>query len=168
MVRAEKDEDMKADMKEVAFTQLTLMPHTDMTRYMRNIKRILKDKRQAKNFIEEQLDIAEKLTDEISDSKMVSDGKVMETLESLKAESDLAKQASRCTEVFDNRVRATADRERAAHVIEKAIDSIRELDQRIFPKLSEELRTTIVEDADELIELLGEIKEAAGVHRSDA
>lgn len=163
VIKSEKDEDRCIDMKQVVFGQLALNPIGDMTRYMRKVKKILKDKRQGDAFIEEQMDIAEKVMDKISDSKEVSDNKLIETLDSFKRGSDEAISAQQATERFDEKIRAIANREQAAHTLDKAIDSINELDTNIFVKLSEEQLQLIREKADELIEILQQLKEAAYV-----
>lgn len=165
LIKNEKDEDRRIDMKQVIFTQLALNPIADMTRYMRKVVKVLKDKRQGDEFINQQMNIAEKVIDKISNSKSESDEKVVETLEKLKRGSGEAICAQQTTERFDERIRATANREQAIHTLDKAIDSIAELDKNIFAKLSEEKRQTIREKVDELSEILSGIKEATYVSR---
>lgn len=166
VIKSEKDEDRRDDMKQVVFLQFSLNPMGDMTRYMRKVKKILKDKRQSDAFIEKQMDIAEEVMDKISDSKEISDNKLMETLESFKRGSEEAISAQQTTDRFDEKIKATANREQAAHTLDKAIDSINELDTNIFVKLSDEQLQLIREKADELIENVQQLKEATYV--SDA
>ena len=163
VIKSEKDEDRRVDMKQVVFGQFALNPMGDMTRYMRKVKKILKDRRQSDAFIEKQMDIAEKVMDKISDSKEISDNKLMETLESFKRGSEEAISAQQATDRFDEKIKATANREQAAHTLDKAIDSINELDTNIFVKLSDEQLQFIREKADELIENVQQLKEATYV-----
>lgn len=163
LLKNEKDEDRRFDMKQVIFGQFVLNPIGDMTRYMRKVRKILKDKRQSEAFLEQQMDIAERVMDKISDSKEFGDNKLMETLESFKRGSDEAIRAQQVTERFDERIRATANREQAAHTLDKALDSINELDTNIFAKLSEEQLQLIREKSDELIDSVQQLKEATYV-----
>lgn len=163
VIKSEKDEDRRDDMKQVVFLQFSLNPMGDMTRYMRKVKKILKDRRQSDAFIEKQMDIAEEVMDKISDSKEISDSKLMETLESFKRGSEEAISAQQTTDRFDEKIKATANREQAAHTLDKAIDSINELDTNIFVKLSDEQLQIIREKADELIENVQQLKEATYV-----
>ncbi|WP_288312901.1 hypothetical protein, partial [uncultured Selenomonas sp.] len=137
IIKSEKDEDEQEDVKQIIFSNLALAPKADMTRYMRKIKKILKDKRQRREFVEKQMDIAETVADQISDSKDAQEKVRFEKLESMKRESALAREALQTTDKYDERIRATANREQAAHVLDKAIDAIAELDTNIFSKLSE-------------------------------
>lgn len=164
IIKSEKDEDEQEDVKQIIFSNLALAPKADMTRYMRKIKKILKDKRQRREFVEKQMDIAETVADQISDSKDAQEKVRFEKLESMKRESALAREALQTTDKYDERIRATANREQAAHVLDKAIDAIAELDTNIFSKLSETQLQDIRGKADELIELLNDLKGKADVH----
>ena len=164
IIKSEKDEDEQEDVKQIIFSNLALAPEADMTRYMRKIKKILKDKRQRREFVEKQMDIAETVADQISDSKDAQEKVRFEKLESMKRESALAREALQTTDKYDERIRATANREQAAHVLDKAIDAIAELDTNIFSKLSETQLQDIRGKADELIELLNDLKGKADVH----
>lgn len=172
----ESDEMRREDMKQAAFAHMTFMKSGDMSRHMRKVMSIMKDKREGRDYIEKGVDLADQLAEKIDHTVDAVDqvretpastsqvaAHVTKMLDDIREDSEMVKEARDQTEIADNRIRATASREQAASILEKAIDSIDAIDRRIFPKLTLAQRKTIREDAGALIEMLEEIRRAADV-----
>lgn len=157
------DLELREEIKMIVFAQFALNPQGDMTRYIRTVKKILKDRCQAKAYIEKQMDIAEKVTDIISDSKTKGDDVLLKTLDKLQRGSDEAIQAQQTTELFNERIRVKSNRERPALILDRAIDAISDLDTDVFTKLTYRELQIIRDKADELIEEVKHLKEATNV-----
>lgn len=67
----EKDEELKDQLKTAAFTNFLLQPDNDMTRYIRQIKTIVKSQFK-ENFINEQMEIADKVLDNLPEKGNVN------------------------------------------------------------------------------------------------
>ena len=172
----ETDEMRREEMKQAAFAHMALLKSGDTSRQMRKIMNIMRDKREGRSFIEKGIHLAEKLADKIDDAVDAVEpaygqpantpqiaAHVTRMLEDIREDSEMVKEARNQADVADNRIRATASREQAASILEKALDSIEAIDRRIFPKLTPAQRKTIREDAAALIDLLEEIRRDADV-----
>lgn len=170
----EKDDERREDMKLATFGHLALVSAGDTTRKIRDYMKMLKDPREGRKFLEDQLDIATELSDCLQDKvdeAAKKEGKkltaaqqaavITEELDALSDDSDLAKKSVKQTEETDKRIKEAANREQAANVLEDATRRLENIDKVIFQKLPKEQIETICENADVLLSVLQEIRMAA-------
>lgn len=66
-----KDEDRREDLKNVFFANLLIRPKGDATRYVRDIKKIAIDTNFLDNYLEEQMELTEKVCDLWEEGKLL-------------------------------------------------------------------------------------------------
>ncbi|MFI3261164.1 MAG: hypothetical protein R3Y13_05600 [bacterium] len=149
MLKKINNEDEKENLKLVVFAQFVTQPFGDMTRYMREVKKIASSKF-INEYVEEQREIVEKVCDQIEAKK--------DNTEAVSLIDDLGKDFYYSTEKFKSKVNSDANRNQPAKQVEKAYDIMELIDMNIFKKLSDEQKEKISNQLVDLEELISEIK----------
>lgn len=144
MLKKVKDEDKKEDLKSAVFAQFLMQPFGDTTRYTRKIKKIASSNRFLDEFLDEQMEIVERVCEELEQHPKVSNKEINIIRSNEKIKSDFLHS----TEKFVNKVDGDTTRNQPIKQTEKAFDSLDLIDTKILKKLSEEQRSEIREKLD--------------------
>lgn len=141
MLKKVKDEEKKEDLKNTVFTQFLMQPFGDTTRYTRKIKKIASSNRFLDEFLDEQMEIVERVCEELEQHPKVSNKEINIIRSNEKIKSDFLHS----TEKFVNKVDGDTTRTQPIKQTEKAFDSLDLIDIKILKKLSEEQKSEIRE-----------------------
>lgn len=144
MLKKVKDEEKKEDLKNAVFAQFLMQPFADTTRYTRKIKKIASSNRFLNEFLDEQMEIVERVCEELEQHPKVSNKEINIIRSNDKIKSDFLHS----TEKFVNKVDGDTTRNQPIKQTEKAFDSLDLIDTKILKKLSEEQRSEIREKLD--------------------
>lgn len=144
MLKKVKDEEKKEDLKNTVFAQFLMQPFGDTTRYTRKIKKIASSNRFLDDFLNEQMEIVERVCEELEQHPKVSNKEINIIRSNEKIKSDFLHS----TEKFVNKVDGDTTRNQPIKQTEKAFDSLDLIDTKILKKLSEEQRSEIREKLD--------------------
>lgn len=144
MLKKVKDEEKKEDLKNAVFAQFLMQPFGDTTRYTRKIKKIASSNRFLDEFLDEQMEIVERVCEELEQHPKVSNKEINIIRSNEKIKSDFLHS----TEKFVNKVDGDTTRNQPIKQTEKAFDSLDLIDTKILKKLSEEQRSEIREKLD--------------------
>lgn len=139
-----KDEEKKEDLKNAVFAQFLMQPFGDTTRYTRKIKKIASSNRFLDEFLDEQMEIVERVCEELEQHPKVSNKEINIIRSNEKIKNDFLHS----TEKFVNKVDGDTTRNQPIKQTEKAFDSLDLIDTKILKKLSEEQRSEIREKLD--------------------
>lgn len=151
-----KSEDEKEDLKNIVFTNFLMQPSGDMTRYIRQIKKIVDSPRFLQEYIDDQLGHAEKVCEIIEDKPAASEASISE----IKSHEDIKEDLAHSTEKWVNKVNGETTRNKPAQQIEKAINDLEDIDVNIFKKLSDEQLGKVRDNLVELLDIAKTIEEA--------
>ncbi len=144
MLKKVKDEEKKEDLKNAVFAQFLMQPFADTTRYTRKIKKIASSNRFLDEFLDEQMEIVERVCEELEQHPKVTNKEINIIRSNEKIKSDFLHS----TEKFVNKVDGDTTRNQPIKQTEKAFDSLDLIDTKILKKLSEEQRSEIREKLD--------------------
>ena len=144
MLKKVKDKEKKEDLKNAVFAQFLMQPFGDTTRYTRKIKKIASSNRFLEEFLDEQMEIVERVCEELEQHPKVSNKEINIIRSNEKIKSDFLHS----TEKFVNKVDGDTTRNQPIKQTEKAFDSLDLIDTKILKKLSEEQRSEIREKLD--------------------
>ena len=144
MLKKIKDEDKKEDLKSAVFAQFLMQPTGDTTRHTRKIKKIASSSRFLDEFLDEQMEIVERVCEELEQHPKVSNKEISTIRSNEKIKSDFLHS----TDKFINKVDGDTTRNQPIKQTEKAFDSLDLIDTKILKKLSEEQRSEIREKLD--------------------
>ena len=148
-----KNEDEKNAIKYAVFTNFLLKPEGDLTRFVRQIKKIA-GSRYMDEFLEKETDIAENILDRLPEVGKVTE----ETISDIRKDTEVQEQLKETMEVVINKVKVTDTKERPNQILKKIIHSLEEIDQRIFVKLNEDQTIDLLEQLDLIEEKVKEIR----------
>ncbi len=144
MLKKVKNEEKKEDLKNVVFSQFLMQPFGDTTRHARKIKKIASSNRFINEFLEEQMEIVERVCEELEKHPKVSNKEINIIRGNEKIKSDFLHS----TEKFVNKVDGDTTRNQPIKQTEKAFDSLDLIDTKIIKKLNEEQKSEIREKLD--------------------
>lgn len=153
-----KDEDKRQEVKMIVFTNFLMRPSGDMTRFVRNLKKVASSS-YIDEFIEREIDIAEDVLDSLPEAGKVNSDVVAQ----VRANEEVKTELEHTMEIVSNKVKATETRNKPNQMLTKAVDNVEAIDIRIIKKLTEEQREDIRESLERLEELIEKIKEATNV-----
>lgn len=149
-----KDEDQREEVKYAVFTNFLLQPEGDMTRFIRQLKKVA-----ASNFLEEfiekELDVVEDVLDSLPEVGEVNKETINQVRKNEEAKSELRK----AMDLVSNKANASATRDKPVQILQKAKDSIETIDQYILKKLSSQQQNDILEQISDIEDLLAELKD---------
>lgn len=132
MLKRIKDEDKKEDLKYSVFSQFLVSPEGDATRYMRKIKKIASNDRFLERYLDEQVDLVEKVCDILEEHPEVKENEIAK----IRSDEDLKRNFYQSTEKHLNKVNSDATRNQPIKLVEKAFDNLELIDLNILNKLS--------------------------------
>lgn len=154
MLKKVKDDDKKEDLKNSVFAQLLMQPYGDMTRHVRKIGKIAASSKFRNAFLDEQMEIAEKVCDELGKFPKVTSKEISE----IRANEEIKSSFLHSTEKYVSRVDSEDTRNEPAKHAEKACDCLDSIDSNIFKKLTSEQKDAISEKLDSLEEKIANIR----------
>ncbi len=153
-----KDEDKRQQVKMIVFTNFLMQPSGDMTRFVRNLKKI-SGSSFIDEFIEREIDISENVLDSLPEPGKVNS----DVVSKVRADEEVKTELEHSMEIVSNKVKATETKNRPNQMLTKAVDNVEAIDVKIIKKLTEEQREDIRESLEKLEELIEKIKEATNV-----
>ena len=132
MLKRINDEDKKEDLKYSVFSQFLISPEGDATRYMRKIKKIASNDRFLEGYLDEQVDLVEKVCDILEEHSEVKENEIAK----IRSDEDLKRNFYQSTEKHLNKVNSDATRNQPIKLVEKAFDNLELIDLNILNKLS--------------------------------
>lgn len=153
-----KDEDKRQEVKIIVFTNFLMQPSGDMTRFIRNLKKVASSS-YIDEFIESEIDIAEDVLDSLPETGKVNSDVVAQ----VRANEEVRTELEHTMEIMSNKAKATETRNKPNQMLTKAVDYVEAIDIKIIKKLTEEQREDIRENLERLEELIEIIKEATNV-----
>lgn len=132
MLKRINDEDKKEDLKYSVFSQFLVSPEGDATRYMRKIKKIASNDRFLEGYLDEQVDLVEKVCDILEEQPEVKENEIAK----IRSDEDLKRNFYQSTEKHLNKVNSDATRNQPIKLVEKAFDNLELIDLNILNKLS--------------------------------
>ncbi|MDF2605823.1 MAG: uncharacterized protein K0S34_13 [Bacillales bacterium] len=144
MLKKVNDEDKKEDLKNAVFAQFLMQPFGDTTRHARKIKKIASSNRFLNEFLDEQIEIVERVCEELEKHPKVSNKEINIIRANEKIKSDFLHS----TEKYVNKVDGDTTRNQPKMQAEKAFDSLDLIDTKIIRKLSQEQKSDIREKLD--------------------
>ena len=156
-----KDAERREEVKYAVFTNFLMQPSGDMTRFVRELKQVVKEKetKYLDEFVEKEMVITEKVLDQLPAPGMVT----RETINVLRADKRTQEELRQTMEITTNKVKAKQTRNKPAQILLKAGDSLETIDTNIFKKLEEEQLAEISEQLDRIMDLVDSIRGALDV-----
>lgn len=154
MLKKVKDDDKREDLKNAVFAQFLMQPFGDTTRYIRKIKKIASSNKFLNDFLEEQMEIVEKVCDELENHPKVS----IKEIGTIRTNERIKSDFLHSTEKFVNKVDGDTTRNQPIKQAEKAYDSLDLIDINIIRKLDQEQRDEIREKLDMIDQIVLNIR----------
>jgi len=132
MLNRINDEDKREDLKYSVFSQFLVSPEGDATRYIRKIKKIASNDRFLEGYLDEQVDLVEKVCDILEEHPEVKENEIAK----IRSDEDLKRNFYQSTEKHLNKVNSDATRNQPIKLVEKAFDNLELIDLNILNKLS--------------------------------
>ncbi len=149
-----KDEDKKQEVKYIVFTNFLMAPSGDMTRFVRNLKKVATS-RYLDDFIEKETEISEEVLDALPEVGKVTP----DTIAEVRANKEIVEQLENEMEIASNKAKASEARNKPGQILAKAVDSIASIDPIIIGKLTNEQREEIMETIERLEDAIADLKE---------
>lgn len=149
-----KDEDKKQEVKYIVFANFLMAPSGDMTRFVRNLKKVASS-RYLDEFIERESEISENVLDCLPEMGKVTP----DTIAEVRANREVAERLEDEMEIASNKAKASEARNKPGQILQKAADSIASIDPVIIGKLTDEQRDEIMETIERLEDAIVGIKE---------
>lgn len=159
ILKKTKDEDKREEIKNVAFVNFLMQPHGDMTRFIRKIKTVVSSNF-LDDYLEEQLDIAEKVLDNLPEEGKMTNEVIKNEFRS---DEETKEALKRSLDKAETKAKSTESRNKPLQILSKIGDLLETIDTYIFMKLKEDEKNEIVCKIDQIDELLNQIREDANV-----
>jgi ParB-like chromosome segregation protein Spo0J len=144
MLKKVNDDDKKEDLKNTVFAQFLMQPFGDTTRHARKIKKIASSNKFLDEFLEEQMDIVEKVCSELEKYPKVTNREI----NMIRGNETIKTDFLHSTEKYVNKVDGDTTRTQPIKQAEKAFDSLDLIDIKIVKKLNQEQKDEIREKLD--------------------
>ena len=155
ILRKINDEDKRQEVKYIVFTNFLMAPSGDMTRFIRNLKKVATSK-YLDDFIEKENEISEEVLDNLPEVGQVTP----DTIAEVRANKTVVNQLENVMEIASNKAKASEARNKPGQILLKAVDSILSIDPIIISKLTKEQREDIAETIERLEDAIADLKEA--------
>lgn len=155
IMRQCKDEERKEDLKNVFFANLLVRPKGDATRYVREIKKIAIDTKFLDEYLEEQMELTEKVCDIIEECPEMNEEVINEKI---LTQDELQSAFEHSTEKWVTKSNSKASKTLPAQLIEKAYDQLDNVDTNVFKKLSDDEKDTVRSKLDLVQEMVDIIR----------
>lgn len=150
-----KDDDDKDQLKATVFVNLLLQPDTDMTRYIRSVKTLVKepDTKYLREYLSANSDVIESVIESLPEK--IEDAP--DAISKIREDEDSKAKLRRATEISVNKVKARQTKDLPLQNISKAIDLVQTIDTGVFAVLTDDQKKSIVEKINDLIDLSQQI-----------
>nr|WP_317333466.1 hypothetical protein [uncultured Romboutsia sp.] len=154
-----KDEDKREETKNVVFVNFLMQPEGDMTRFIRKIKTVASSNF-LNEYLEEQLDIAEKVLD-----RLPEEGKMTNKIinEEFRSDKDIKESLKMSLDKVETKAKATESRNKPLQTLNRIGTLLETIDTNIFMKLKEDEKSEIIGQIEKIEELLNQIRADANV-----
>ncbi|EOR21059.1 hypothetical protein A500_14773 [Clostridium sartagoforme AAU1] len=159
VLRKINNDDEAENIKNSVFTNFLVQPHGDMTRFIRKIKTVVSSK-YLTEFLDEQMDIAEKVLDKLPEVGQVTKAVIKEVF---RTDEDTKEELKKSLEKAELKAKSSETRNRPTQILEKIENYLETIDINIFSKLNEEQISSILSQVDKIEESLKIIKDATNV-----
>lgn len=159
MLKKVKSDEQREQLKNIVFAQLIYQPFGDMTRHIRKIKKISSNSLFFNDFLEEQVQIVERVCDVFEQYPQVTSKEI----NIIRNDDKLKNDFSRSTDKFVSRVDSDETRNQPIKIAEKALDRLASIDTNIFKKMSEEQRFEINDTLDSIDQIVLKLREELDV-----
>ncbi|MCY1619246.1 hypothetical protein NW117_00530 [Staphylococcus pettenkoferi] len=149
-----KSTEEKEELKNIIFTHLLMKPNTDMTRYVRNIKRLV-DTPQFKEFIEEGKNQVEDVLEKFEETDHAS---VEFINNNVRSDESLKEEMSNTYDKYQERVKKRNTLNAPKNQIEKAIEAINNIDPNIVIQLDDENHEMFLNKLNDLKETISDFE----------
>lgn len=163
ILKKEKDEDRKEQVKLVLFNNMLLRPDGDITRYIRSVGAILNNKKEGDAFLDDQLDLVVKTYVKLhpeNEDELVDTEK---TLINVSSDDELKKTARLNKEKFENRINIDDKRQEPIDLIIKTKNTLEAIDISVIQQLGDDERHKIKDAVKDILEGLKPLLEALDV-----
>lgn len=144
-----KDDEYKNQIKNVAFVNLLTQPDGDMTRFIRNMKQIVKAPAQyLDEFLEKELECSEKIINGLPPVGKVTPSYISE----LRSQENVKEKFRQIMDLSTTKVKALITKNIPLKNVMKAIELLNSIDSGMFEKLSLDQRMELKQKIGELIE----------------
>ncbi len=154
MVRNAKSEEEADQIKISVFTNLVMKPKGDMTRFVRQIKGIMKTEF-LNDFLEQQIDLATTLLDKLEVAPQVTT-KVLN--EQIRSDENLKQQLENSMKVAVSKTKREETFAKPLQQMNKCYNNLEEIDLKILDKLTEQDLRRLANQVNNLEFLLNEVK----------
>ena len=150
-----KDDDDKDQLKATVFVNLLRQPDTDMTRYIRSVKTLVKepDTKYLREYLSANSDVIESVIESLPEK--IEDAP--DAISKIREDEDSKAKLRRATEISVNKVKARQTKDLPLQNISKAIDLVQTIDTGVFAVLTDDQKKSIVEKINDLIDLSQQI-----------
>lgn len=155
ILRQCKDDEKREDIKNIVFANFLTQPFGDMTRYIRQIKKVVSNPKVMGSFIDEQMELTGKVCDIIEKHPIISEKIINEEIRSNK---EIQNKFNQSTEKWVSRADGEAIRSFPAQQAEKAYGMLDSIDTNIFQKMSDTQKDDIRNKLDLLQQELDTIR----------
>lgn len=152
------DEDKRQQVKYIVFANFLMAPSGDMTRFIRNLKKVA-----TSTYLDEFIEREETITEEVLDALPQPGSVTTDTIAHVRKDEGTKSQLENTMDVVSTKAKATEARSKPNQIIIKAADSIEAIDPVIITKLTEEQREEMKESIHRLEEVLDGIREVLDV-----
>lgn len=164
ILKKEKDEDRREQVKLVLFNNMLLRPDGDITRYIRSVGAILNNKKEGDAFLDDQLDIVFKTYVKLhpeNEDGLIDDEKALINVSS---DEELKKNARLNKEKFENRINIDDKRQEPIDLIIKTKNTLEAIDISVIQQLGDDERLKIKGAVKDILEGLKPLLEALDVY----
>lgn len=154
MLKNIKDYDDREDLKNVVFSQWLMQPVGDMNRYTRKIRKISLNNKFIHDFLDEQIEIVEKVCEELEKYPKVG----IKEINAIRANEVIRSSFYHSTDKYVNKVDGDITRNQPVKQAEKAFDSLDLIDTNILRKLNKDQKNDILDKLDLIAEILSKIR----------
>lgn len=154
LIKFSDNDDRKEDIKSIVFANFTVLPEGDKKTYIRKIKKITQSSKYLNDFIDDQMEITEKLVDKIDEHQTVTEKVINEELRT----EDTVDSFSHTTEKWLAKTQSDSSRNQPAQLIDKAFNAIDLIDTNIFLKLGDEQLGVVIDKLDKLSDLIEDVR----------
>lgn len=126
-----KSEDMREQMKYIAFTNLLIQPDSDMTRFIRKLKNIATSQ-YVSEFVEKEMEVAEEVLDALPGPGYVTS----DTVAKARANEEARDSLTQIMDTVSFKVDITEKKNKPVQMLIKAIEALEAIDEKVLKKLN--------------------------------
>ncbi|MBP3276821.1 hypothetical protein [Kandleria sp.] len=157
VIKLISDEEKREEVKYIGFANMIARPDNDMTRFIRQIKPIVRS-REIDDFIEEESEIVEEVLDGLGEKKVT-----MREIDEVRANDSVKNEFKKIYEEHSEKVKVRDTKDKPSKLLSKAIQNISGVDSVIISKLNERDLMDVKEKIEDIERMILELKEEINV-----